>query len=202
MLELWMWDTSNAQRVLIMLEECGLAYRTHRVDLMKGEQRTPQFLALNPVGAVPVLRDPEGPRGEALTLAQSGAILLYLADKTGRFVPADPLRKARALQWFMFALSDCMMTTAMIFQNSAIVPDKSPANVAFYEERLLRYFGVIDAQLAERDWLADETSIADFALYPIVRLRRPLMDKHGGLAHLTAWCTRMEGRPAVAKVYA
>jgi GST-like protein len=202
MLELWMWDTSNAQRVQIMLEECALPYRAHRVDLMKDEQRSSQFLALNPVGAVPVLRDPDGPGGQPLTLAQSGAIMLYLADKTGRFLPRDPARKARALQWFMFAVSDCMMATAMIFQNTAIVPDKSPDNVSFFEERLLRYCGVIDAELAGREWLADEVGIADFALYPIVRLRRPLVDKQGGLDALRAWCARMERRPAVAKVYA
>ena len=202
MLDLYLWDTSNAQRVQIMLEECALPYRAHRVDLMKGEQRTPQFLALNPVGAIPVLRDPDGPGGQPIKLAQSGAILLYLAEKTGRFLPRDAARRAKALQWLMFALSDCMMTTAMIFQNSAIVPDKSPANVAFFEERLLRYFGVVDGQLAQGDWLADEPSVADFALYPIVRLRRPLVDKHGGLEHLVAWCSRMQQRPAVAKVYA
>jgi glutathione S-transferase len=90
----------------------------------------------------------------------------------------------------------------MIFQNTSIVPEKSTANVAFFEERLVRYFGVIDAELAQREWLADAPSIADFALYPIVRLRRPLADRHGGLEHLTAWCARMEQRPAVAKVYA
>ena len=202
MLEFYAFDTSNAQRVRIMLEECGLPYREHRVDLMKGEQRAPEFLALNPVGAIPVLQDPEGPGGAELTLSQSGAIMLYLADKTGRFLPPDPVRRALALQWLAFAITDCMLATAMIFMNASIVPEKSPANVEYFSERLARYFGVVDAHLAKREWLADELSIADFALFPIARLRQPLFERCGGLPALSGWLARLEARPAVAKAVA
>jgi GST-like protein len=198
MLELYAFGTSNAQRVLIMLEECGLPYRLHRVDLTKGEQRSPAFLALNPVGAIPVLRDPDA-AGGPLTLAQSGAIMLWLAERSGRFLPASGEARALALQWFMFAVSDCMAATGSIFFNSTLLPDKSPANLAWFEARMTQYFAVTDAHLAQREYLAGELSIADFALLPIARVRRPLIERKGGLDHLVAWIDRLCARPAVAR---
>jgi len=200
MLDLYTWDTSNGLRVAIMLAECGLPYRVHRVDLMKGEQRTPDFLALNPVGAIPVLRDPEGPGGAGVTLSQSGAILLYLAEKTGKFLPAAGAQRAVAQQWFAFAISDCMLATSMMFHNTALVPEKSQANADYFGERLARYFGVVDARLAGREWLADDLSIADFALFPIVNFRREIVEKAGSVRNLVAWRDRLAARPAVAKV--
>ena len=202
MIDLYTWDTSNGLRVAIMLEECGLPYRVHRVDLMKGEQARPEFLALNPVGAIPVLRDSEGPGGAPLTLSQSGAILQYLADKTGRFMPRAPAARAVTLQWLAFAITDCMLSTAMIFHNTTLVPEKSQANADYFAARLARYFGVIDGRLAQREWLADELSIADFALFPIVRFRPEVIAQAGDVPHLTAWRDRLAARPAVAKVTA
>jgi GSH-dependent disulfide-bond oxidoreductase len=200
MIDLYTWDTSNGLRVAIMLEECGLPYRVHRVDLMKGEQAQPAFLALNPVGAIPVLVDSEAPGGTPLTLSQSGAILQYLADKTGRFMPRAPVARAVALQWLMFAITDCMLATAMIFHNTTLVPEKSQVNAGYFATRLARYFGVIDGRLAGREWLADELSIADFALFPIVRFRPEVIAQAGNLPHLVAWRDRLAARPAVAKV--
>jgi GST-like protein len=202
MLELYTYDTSNAQRVRIMLEECGLPFRLHRVDLMNGEQRAPDFLALNPVGAIPVLRDTEGPGGVPLTLSQSGAIMLYLAERTGRFVPQDPARRAEALQWFTFGITDCMLATAMIFHNTTLLPDKSEANVAYFEDRLVRYAKVVDDRLAQREWLAGELSIADFAVFPIFNMRRPLLASRASLKQLEAWLERLAARPAVARALA
>jgi GST-like protein len=201
MLDLYTWDTSNGMRVAIMLEECGLPYRVHRVDLMKGEQRAPDFLALNPVGAIPVLRDPDGADGAPLTLSQSGAIMLYLAEKTGKFLPRALPARATAIQWFTFALTDCMLSTSMIFHNTTLVPEKSQTNADYFAERLARYFGVIDARLAGREWLADELSIADFALLPIVHFRPEVIAKAGSLRNLEAWRDRLAARPAVAKVF-
>lgn len=202
MLELYTWDTSNGLRVAVMLAECGLPHRVHRIDLMKGEQRTPEFLAMNPVGAIPVLRDPEGPGGAPLTLSQSGAIMLYLAEKTGRFLPAAGAARALALQWFEFALTDCMLATSMMFHNASLVPDKSQANVDYFAERLARYFGVVDAHLAGREWLAGDLSIADFALFPIVNFRREVIEKAGNPRHLVAWRDRLAARPAIAQLMA
>jgi len=199
MLDFYTWDTSNGMRVAIMLEECGLPHAVHRVDLMKGEQQKPDFLALNPVGAIPVLRDSAGPGGAPVVLSQSGAIMLYLAEKTGRFLPRDGAARAATLQWFMFALTDCMLATSMMFHNTTLVPEKSEVNANYFADRLARYFRVIDARLAGREWLADELSIADFALFPIVRFRPQVVDK-AGVPNLVAWRDRLAARPAVAKV--
>ena len=202
MLDFYTWDTSNGLRVAIMLAECGLPHHVHRVDLMKGEQRAPDFLALNPVGAIPVLRDDEGPGGAPLALSQSGAIMLYLAEKSGKFLPAAGAPRALALQWFTFAISDCMLATSMMFHNSTLVPEKSQANVDYFAERLARYFGVIDARLAGREWLADDLSIADFALFPIVNVRREVVEKAGNPRNLIAWRDRLAKRPAIASLMA
>lgn len=199
MIDFYTFQTSNGHRVALMLEECELPYRVHWVDLMKGEQRKPDYLALNPAGAIPTIVDSDGPGGKPLTLAQSGAILLYLAQKTGRYLPSDPARRALAWQWLMFAVTDCMGATAGIFFETALLPEKAPANLKWYEERLLRFFRVADGRLAGRDWLADEISIADFALYPIYALRKALVDAAGNLPNLTRWGGTLAERPAVQR---
>ena len=198
MIELYAANSSNSQRVAIMLEECALPYRVDRVDLGKGEQRSEAFLAKNPAGAVPVIVDPDAPGG-AMTLTQSGAILLYLAMKTGRWFPQDPARRARAFEWFMFAASDFSSFSTMLFLTNVILPDKSQANAGFFEERLARYFAVANARLASRTFLADEPSIADFALYPVVRVRYALVERAGDLPHLARWADALAQRPAVAR---
>jgi GST-like protein len=199
MIEFYAWQTSNAQRVGIMLEECALPYRLHKVNLMQGEQRKPEFLALNPAGAVPVIVDTEGPGGKPLTLSQSGAIVLYLAEKTGRFLPADPARRAVALQWLMLALTDTMAASMTVFLLGTMCPEKAPANIAYFEDRLLRYFRVANARLADREWLADELSVADFSFYTLFTARRALIDAAGDLAHLGRWGAALAARPAIAK---
>lgn len=199
MIELYTWQTSNGQRAAILLEECGYAYRVHKVDLMKGEQQSPEFLKLNPAGAIPVIVDPDGPGGLPLTLAQSGAIDLYLAEKAGRFIPADPVRRVAAFQWLMFAVTDCAPSSTGIFFCNVLLPDKSPANAAWYEARMLRQFRLADARLATDEWLAGELSIADFALYPIYAVRKALADAAGNLSNLSRWGAALAARPGVAK---
>ena len=119
MIEFYTWQTSNGQRVAILLEECGFAYRVHKIDLTKGEQKSPGYLKINPAGAIPAIVDSDGPGGTPLTLTQSGAIDLYLAEKAGKFIPADPVRRALAHQWLLFALSDCAPASTAIFFQSA-----------------------------------------------------------------------------------
>ena len=197
MIELHAGKSSNSQRVSVVLEECGLPYRVRLYSLMEGEHRTPAFAAINPAGMVPVIVDDDGPGGSPVTLTQSGAIAVYLAEKAGRFVPRDAMARTRVLEWLAFTTSDIVGASAGIFLNTAILPDKSPANVAFYEERLLRYLRVADARLAGREWLADELSIADFSLYPIVVVRAPLVERADGLPHLKRWRDALAARPAV-----
>lgn len=199
MIDLYTWTTSNGDRAAIVLEECGLPYRVHRVDLMRGEQRTSAFLTINPAGTIPVIVDPHGPDGRPLALAQSGAIALYLAEKTGRFLPRDPVRRALAIQWLMFAVSDCAPASGMIFFESVLLPDKSPANLAFAEQRMLRFARAADGRLAQDEWLAGELSIADLALYPVCAVRRSIIDAAGDLPHLERWMAALAARPGVAR---
>jgi len=196
-IELHAGKSSNSQRVSIVLEECGLPYRVHRYSLMEGEHRTPAFAALNPAGMVPVIVDDDGPGGVPVTLTQSGAIVVYLAEKSRRFVPRDEMMRTRVLEWMAFTTTDIVGASTGIFVNTAILPDRSPANAAFYEERLMRYLRVADARLAGREWLADELSIADFSLYPVVVVRASMIEHADGMTHLKRWRDRLAARPAV-----
>jgi len=199
MIDLYTWPTSNGQRAAIALEECGLAYRVHRVDLSKGEQRAPAFLAVNPAGAIPAIVDPDGPGGASISLAQSGAIALYAATKSGRFLPADAARRATALQWLFFACADAASASGALFYLGVQAPEKSEPNMKFLSDRLLGILRVADRHLAQHEWFANELSIADFALYPVVAVRRALVDGAGDLPHLVRWADALAARPGVTR---
>ena len=199
MIDLYTAATGNGLRAAIVLAESGLPHRIHKIDLGKGEQKTPEFLARNPAGAIPVLVDSEGPGGKALTLSQSGAIALYLAEKSGKFLPKDASRRALALQWFMQATTDVGPGSSMIFMSGGALPDKSPANTAFFETRLLGFLRHCDRQLGGQDFLAGEFSLADLALYPVVASRKALVDKAGDLPNLARWAAAMAARPGVQR---
>ena len=199
MIDLYSANSSNGQRVAITLEECGVPYRLHKLDLFAGDQRKPAYLAINPGAAIPAIVDEEGPGGAPFTLAQSGAIVVYLAEKSGRFLPRDPRARAEALQWVFQATTDVAAASGMIFVLSRFIPDKSDANMAFFEERTLRYLRVADARLADREHLAGELSIADFSLYPIVALRRPQVERAGDMPHLLRWADALAARPALVR---
>lgn len=202
MINLYTWQTSNGQRAAIMLDECGFPYRVHKVDLFNNEQQSPEFLKINPAGQIPAIVDPDGPGGRSLTVAQSGAIALYLAEKSGRFIPSDPVRRVLALQWFMFTLADMAPASANLFLLGVLAPEKSPANLEWLGTRMFRFFRLADARLEGREWLADELSIADFALYPVVAVRKSELDAAGGLANLQRWRAAIAARPAIAKAMA
>ena len=199
MIDFYTAATSNGQRVAITLEELGLPYTAHKLSLPNGDQKKPEYLAINPVGMIPAIVDHDGPGGKPFSLAQSGAIVMYLAEKTGKLLPGDAAKRAVARQWLMQACADCAGASSAIFLSNGMVPDKSPANVAFFETRLLRFFGDIDARLNGRDFLADELSIADLALYPIYAARKGLAERAGGLNNLVRWGAMMAARPAIVK---
>lgn len=200
MIELYTGNTSNGQRASIILEECGLPYRIHKYDLFKGEHRAdPEFMALAPAGAVPVIVDPDGPGGKPLTLSQSCAIILYIAQKTGNFMPADPVARIAAFEWLMHAASDVSAASSFVFFNMAFLPEKSEQNGKWLAERTLKRFRDCDQRLAHREYLADELSVADFALYPVYAVRKALIDEAGDLPNLTAWGARMAARAGVQK---
>jgi len=199
MIDFYTAGTANGHRAAIALEESGLAYRAHKLNLQAGDQRKPEYLKINPAGAIPAIVDDEGPGGKPLALAQSGAIVLYVAEKSGKFLPKDPARRAAALQWLLYACSDVAGGSGTLFQLSMVAPEKSAPNVEFFEKRLVNALRAADERLAGRDYLADEISVADLALYPVVATRKPVIEKHGGLPNLAKWAERMAARPGVAK---
>ena len=199
MIELYMWGTANGLRASVALAESGLEHRIHKVDLGKGEQKKPEFLKMNPAGQIPVMVDSEGPGGKPLTLAQSGAILLYASEKSGKFIPKDAARRAMAYQWLTHALSDVAGTSGTIFQLENAAPEKVAANVDFFKKRLVTYFRNVDQRLAGREYLADEVSVADLALYPNYALRKAMLEEAGGMDALRRWGERMAARPGVKK---
>lgn len=199
MIDLYVAGTANGLRASVALEEAGLPYRAHKVDLAKGEQRSPEFVKLNPAGLIPVIVDDDGPGGKPLTLSQSGAILLYAAEKSGKLLPKDASRRAVALQWLLQAASDISGASNAVFHVDTKVPDKSAANLDYFKKRLVDFFAVCDRRLAGREFLADELSVADLMLYPNFALRKPLLDEAGGLANLQRWGATMAAREAVAR---
>ena len=200
MLDLYFAPTPHAQRALLVLEETHTAYQLHNINLLKNEQTSPELLALNLLGAVPVLVDSSGFNGRRLVLTQSVAIMLYVAEQSGALIPANAERRIGMFKWLMLAASDIGGTNTAINQLARSAPEKSSANVAFFERRLLRYFGACDAHLAEHDYFADELSIADLCVYPFVVARRSLIGDD--LPHLGRWAQQIGSRVAVARAMA
>jgi GST-like protein len=199
MIDLYLAGTANGFRASVALEEAGLPYHIHKIDLAKGESHTPEFLKLNPAGLIPVIVDHDGPGGKPLTLAQSGAIILYAADKSGRFLPKDTVRRAMAFQWFTQGLSDVAATSGALFRMENSVPEKNAANTEYFKKRLLGFFSVCDAHLARHEYLAGEFSVAELMLYPNFALRKPMLDQAGGLANLQRWGAAVGARPGMQK---
>lgn len=198
MIDLYTAATGNGQRASIILEECGLAYRTHKIDLAKGEQKSPEFLKLNPRGQIPVVVDSAGPGGNPLVLTQSGAIMLHYALQTGTFLPAGGLERTRALQWFMQAATDVGPTSGAVFVLQNVLPEKSAANTKVFEERLAAHFAACDRQLGESEYLAGALSVADLYLYPTYAGRAELC-KSAGQRNLERWGAHMAKRPGVER---
>lgn len=171
LLQLYSLPTPNGVKVSIMLEETGLPYEPHKVSFDTNDQMTPEFLSLNPNNKIPAILDPNGPGGKPLALFESGAILLYLAEKTGQFLPADAAARYRAIQWVMFQMGGVgpMFGQVGFFHKFAgkDFEDKRPRDRYVNESR--RLLGVLDRQLADNAWVAgDEYTVADLAIFPWV----------------------------------
>jgi len=202
MIDLYAAGTSNGMRARIALEECGLKYNWHPIDLAKGEHKTPQFLALNPMGQIPVIVDNEGPGGSKVTLAQSSAIMVYCAEKVGKFIPKDGAKKAAMLEAFMSASTDITPGFGSI---NACLRAKDPAPYAaagdMFKQRLKGYFKVWDDFLGKRKYAAgDEFTIADLSLYAgYWRTKGALPELVEGMPHLARWGNELAARPAIQR---
>ena len=155
MIDLYTWGTPNGRKVSIMLEECGLPYRVHSVDIGKGEQFKPEFLAINPNNRIPAIVDPEGPDGKPLPLFESGAILVYLAGKTGRFLPDSVRAKYVALQWLMFQMGGVGPMFGQAHHFMRAKKDEIPYGSERYGTEAKRLYGVLDKRLSEAAFLAE-----------------------------------------------
>ena len=200
MIDLYAAGTSNGMRARIALEECGLKYNWHPIDLTKGGNKTPEFLALNPMGQIPVLVDNEGPGGKKITMAQSSAIMMYCAEKAGKFIPKDPAKRATMLEAYMSASTDI---TPMFGTVNTIVRSKEPhePTAAMFKERLRGYFKVWNDLLAKRKYAAgDEVTIADLSLYAgYWRTKGVQPACVEGFRNLERWSAEMSARPGIQK---
>ena len=197
MIDLYTWTTPNGRKVSIMLEECGLPYRVHPVDISKGEQFKPGFLAINPNNRIPAIVDPDGPDGKPLALFESGAILIYLAEKTGRFYPQK--NKYIVLQWLMFQMGGVGPMFGQAHHFMRAKKDEIPYGSERYGAEAKRLYGVLDKRLSEAAFLADEYSIADIATYPWVARHEWHRVDLAAFAAVKRWYDTIGARPAVAR---
>jgi GST-like protein len=200
MIDLYAAGTSNGVRGRIALEECGLPYKLNFIDLSKGEQKSAQFLALNPNGQIPVIVDHDGPGGKPVTIAQSTAILLYCAEKSGKFLPKDPAARPAVLQALMSASTD---VTPVFGALTAMAGAKPPheASVQAFKDRLRNLFKVWDEALGKRKYAGgDEISVADLSLYAgywRTKGAQPALVE--GLPNLNKWADEMAARPGIQR---
>jgi GST-like protein len=199
MIDLYTWTTPNGRKASIMLEETGLAYAAHRIDIGKGEQFAAAFLAMNPNNRIPVMVDPEGPGGKPITIFESGAILVYLADKTGRFMAREGAARYVQLQWLMWQMGGLgpMLGQAHHFLRSA--KEKIPYAIDRYKEEARRLYRVMDTRLAQAEYLGGDYSVADIAAYPWAARHEWHQVDLAEFANVKRWYDAIGARPAVQR---
>lgn len=199
MIDLYTWTTPNGRKVSIMLEETGLAYRVKPVNIGKGEQFAPDFLAIGPNNRIPAIVDHDGPQGKPMPLFESGAILLYLAYKTGKFLPTDVTQQFQVIQWLMFQMGGIgpMFGQAHHFLRAA--PEPVPYAIERYTTEARRLYKVLDQQLQGQPYLAGEYSIADIATYPWIARHEWHKVDLGDFPGVKQWFERVGARPAVKR---
>lgn len=200
MIEVYSWPTPNGHKVHIMLEECALPYRVHAVDIGAGEQFDPAFLAISPNNKIPAIVDPDGPDGQPISLFESGAILLYLAGKTGRLLPADVRGKYTVLQWLMFQMGGVGPMLGQAHHFRVYAPEKIPYAIERYTQEARRLYGVLNRQIARQRYVAgNDYSIADIAVFPWLRSWKNQGIDWNDHPHLKGWFDEVAARPAVQR---
>jgi GST-like protein len=200
MIDVFSWPTPNGHKIHIMLEECGLPYRAIPVNIGAGDQFKPEFLAISPNNKIPAITDPDGPDGRPISLFESGAILVYLAAKTGRFLPAGDREKYEVLQWLMFQMGGVGPMLGQAHHFRIYAPEKIEYAINRYSNEAKRLYGVIDKRLSQSPWLGGrEYSIADIATFPWLRSWENQGIVLAEYPHLKAWFDRIAERPAVQR---
>jgi len=193
MIDFYTFTTPNGRKVSIALEELGLAYNVHTIDIRKNDQFAPEFIAINPNSKIPAIIDQE----TGITVFESGAILLYLAEKTGKLLPTATADKYQVIQWLMFQMASVGPMFGQLNHFRRYAPEQIPYAIDRYEKETLRLYNVLDQQLATKEFISGEYSIADIAIYPwaaIYEFQGLTLDRH---PHLQRWVTTLAARPAV-----
>ncbi|MBD1877829.1 glutathione S-transferase N-terminal domain-containing protein [Coleofasciculus sp. FACHB-T130] len=195
MIDLYTFTTPNGRKASVMLEEVELPYNVHKIDITKGEQFTPEFVAINPNSKIPAIVDQD----TGMTVFESGAILIYLAEKTGKFLPKEQKARFQVLEWLMFQMGGVGPMFGQLNHFKKFAPEKIPYAIERYEKETLRLYGVLDKQLADREFICNEYSIADIATFPWVasyEFQGLTLDNH---PNLKRWFETIQQRPAVQR---
>jgi GST-like protein len=199
MIELYAWPTPNGFKISIMLEEVGLPYAVHPVDIGKGDQFTPEFLRISPNNKIPAILDPDGPGGNSISVFESGAILIYLADKTGKLMPREGAGRYAVLEWLMFQMGGIGPMLGQAHHFRLYAPEPIQYAIDRYSNESKRLYGVLDRRLADHEYVAGDYSIADVAIMPW--LRHP--DRQGvdiaDYPNVGRWRDAIAARPAVQR---
>jgi len=200
MIEVYSWATPNGHKVHIMLEECGLPYHVTAIDIGAGDQFRHEFLAISPNNKIPAIVDPDGPDGKPMSLFESGAILMYLAGKTGRFMPASTRGRYEMLEWLMFQMGGVGPMLGQTHHFRLYAPEKIPYAIDRYSNEARRLYAVMDKRLATQAFIAtDEYTIADIAIFPWLRSWQNQGIDWADYPNLKGWFDRVAARPAVQR---
>jgi GSH-dependent disulfide-bond oxidoreductase len=200
MIELYSWTTPNGHKIHIMLEETGLPYRIHKINLGAREQDSPAFLKINPNGKIPAIVDTEGPDGKPIAVFESAAILVHLAQKSGKFLPQDPRGRYATLEWLMFQIANIGPMYGQAFHFRSVAPERVPYAADRYTNEVGRLLGVVDRRLSAAPYLAgEEYTIADIASWPWIRNSHSYGQNMENFPNVQRWIASIAGRPGVKR---
>jgi GST-like protein len=199
MIDFYTWKTPNGQKVAIMLEETGLRYKPHFVDITKQEQFSLEFLRVNPNNKIPAITDREGPDGKPLNVFESGAILIYLAEKSGKFIPSDPVQRIECIQWLMFQMGGVGPMLGQLHHFLHYAAERICYAIERYTNEAKRLYRVMDDHLEKRHYFAGDYSIADMAIFPWVHLHERQHIDLEDYENLKRWHHSITLRPAVKR---
>ena len=203
MIDFYALTSPNVQKIFIMLEECGLPYNMHPVDVWKGDQFAPEFTKINPLQKVPAIVDSDGPAGKPYTVIESGAILMYLAEKTGKFIPHDPVKRNDVIQWLMVQMANLGPMSGQLVHFSRFAPAGNEYGHSRYRTMVNKIFDVYEQRLASTPYVAGgEYTIADIAAFPWLRNVELLAIDISKRPHVKAWVDKITAREAVKRAYA